>query len=61
MLAIQAKKKRKNPKGRNKAGGAGKGGPGQADANHDKNLQKQMSSPDHYPDDAALEAAQPVR
>jgi len=61
VLAIQAKKKRKNPKGRNKAGGAGKGGPGQADANHDKNLQKQMSSPDHYPDDAALDAAQPVR
>ena len=61
VLAIQAKKKRKNPKGRNKAGGAGKGGPSQADSNHDKNIQKQMSSPDHYPDDATLDATQPVR
>merc|ERR1712029_722784 len=67
VLAIQAKKKRKNPKGRNKAAGKGGGGGGgtygdgaEGGGVHTsasgKNLSKQMSSPgsvDAHHDDGA--------
>jgi len=64
VLAIQAKKKRKNPKGRNKAAGKGGGthgdggdggGGGVQTSASGKNLSKQMSSPDaHHDDDADI-------